>query len=110
MSASICWICGDRYVTDYCTRCGPPEAWGPTAEDYGAADKAPTRELMLASSPAARPSVREAHTQSHATAPPVCRHGVPYSEPCERCELGMLRDAVDDLVDADEYRRRWREP
>jgi hypothetical protein len=30
---SQCWICGSLYVTDYCTKCGPPEAWGPTEQE-----------------------------------------------------------------------------
>jgi hypothetical protein len=39
-----------------------------------------------------------------------CRHGVAYSEPCDRCELTMLRDAVDARVTAEEYRKKWETP
>lgn len=31
--ASKCWICGGEYSTDYCTACGPPEAWGPNPKE-----------------------------------------------------------------------------
>jgi len=27
--------------------------------------------------------------------PPKCRHGIAYREPCEQCELAMIRDVVD---------------
>jgi hypothetical protein len=97
-----CWICGGNYVTDYCTACGPPEAWGPTAAELKAeADK---RDPELFGLDLVAQTFREERRKA------VCRHGVPYDAICERCELGMLRDAIDDMVDADEYRRRWREP
>jgi hypothetical protein len=79
----ICWICAAQYVEgESCPRCGPPAAWGPTPEEE----------------------------REQRDARPKCRHGVPYKDYCEACELSMLRDAVDEMVDADEYRRRWREP
>lgn len=43
---STCWICGHQYVTDYCTKCGPPEDWGPTDADY--ARLAATRKKVCA--------------------------------------------------------------